>query len=194
MLEREKDRPSRLRRTSDGKIGDRMPAAIAGTGKLVVLSWVRDWSWGLPFLVLTIIAHVSAILWTAKMLVTYRRKAAKEASHFVIFVAFAALASAVYLAIEAAAWAVLYLWLGALPAWAPAMLYSLEAITSFGHAQIYLEDHWQLLGAIEAVNASSSLASRRRFSSPQSSRYGNSGGTEGRWSRFTSFGTSPRGL
>jgi hypothetical protein len=50
------------------------------------------------------------------------------------------------------AWAVLYLWLGALPAWAPAMLYSLEAITSFGHAQIYLADRWQLLGAIEAVN------------------------------------------
>ena len=86
------------------------------------------------------------------MLGTHRRTAAKKASHFVIFVAFAALASAVYLAIEAAAWAVLYLWLGALPAWAPAMLYSLEAITSFGHAQIYLADRWQLLGAIEAVN------------------------------------------
>jgi hypothetical protein len=86
------------------------------------------------------------------MLVTYRRMAASKASHFVIFVAFAALASAVYLAIEAAAWAFLYLWLGALPAWAPAMLYSLEAITSFGHAQIYLADRWQLLGAIEAVN------------------------------------------
>jgi hypothetical protein len=130
------------------------PAMIASGegGKRVVLSWVPDWSWGLPFLVLTVIAHVSAILWTAKMLVTYRRMAAKKASHFVIFVAFAALASAVYLAIEAAAWAVLYLWLGALPAWAPAMLYSLEAITSFGHAQIYLADRWQLLGAIEAVN------------------------------------------
>jgi len=86
------------------------------------------------------------------MLVTYRRMAGEKASHFVIFVAFAALASAVYLAIEAAAWALLYLWLGALPAWAPAMLYSLEAITSFGHAQIHLEDRWELLGAIEAVN------------------------------------------
>jgi hypothetical protein len=44
------------------------------------------------------------------------------------------------------------LWLGALPAWAPAMLYSLEAIASFGHARIYLADRWELLGAIEAVN------------------------------------------
>jgi hypothetical protein len=69
-----------------------------------------------------------------------------------VFVAIAALASAVYLAIEAAACAVLYLWLGALPAWAPAMLYSPEAITSFGHADVHLEEHWRLLGAIEAVN------------------------------------------
>ena len=118
----------------------------------MVPSWVPDWSWGLPLLVLTVVAHVSAIFWTAKMLGTYRRTAANKASHFVIFVAFAALASAVYLAIEAAAWAVLYLWLGALPAWALAMLYSLEAITSFGHADVHLEDRWRLLGAIEAVN------------------------------------------
>jgi hypothetical protein len=101
-----------------------------GEGKPLVLSWVPDWSWGLPLLVLTVVAHVSAIVWTAKMLGRYRRAAANKASHFVIFVALAALASAVYLAIEAAAWAVLYLWLGALPAWAPAMLYSLE---SLGH-------------------------------------------------------------
>jgi hypothetical protein len=32
------------------------------------------------------------------------------------------------------------------------MLYSLEAITSFGHADVYLEDRWRLLGAIESVN------------------------------------------
>ena len=32
------------------------------------------------------------------------------------------------------------------------MLYSLEAMTSYGHSAIYLEDRWRLLGAIEAVN------------------------------------------
>ena len=74
------------------------------------------------------------------------------ASLLVIFVGLAALASTVYLALEASAWAVLYLWVGALPAWTPAMLYSLRAITSYGHADVYLEDRWRLLGAIEAVN------------------------------------------
>lgn len=73
-------------------------------------------------------------------------------SRFVVFVALVALASAVYLGLEAAAWAGLYLWLGALPAWQAAMLYSLGAITSYGHAPIFLEDRWRLLGAIEAVN------------------------------------------
>ena len=82
----------------------------------------------------------------------YRGSDPREASRFVIFVALAALASAVYLALEAAAWAALYLWVGALPTWRAAMLYSLSAMTSYGHADVYLEDRWQLLGAIEAVN------------------------------------------
>ena len=33
-----------------------------------------------------------------------------------------------------------------------AKLYSVNAITSYGHADVYLEGRWQLLGAIEAVN------------------------------------------
>ena len=76
----------------------------------------------------------------------------RKASRFVIFVAVAALACAVYLALETAAWAGLYLWLGALPTWQAAMLYSLSAITAYGHPPIFLEDRWRLLGAIEAVN------------------------------------------
>jgi hypothetical protein len=116
------------------------------------LSWVSDWAWGLPLLVLIIVAHVLAILWTAKVLGKYRSSDRGSASRFVIFVAVAALACAVYLGLEAAAWAGLYLWLGALPDWQDAMLYSLGAITSYGHAPIFLADHWRLLGAIEAVN------------------------------------------
>ena len=116
------------------------------------MSWVPDWSWGLPLLVLTIVAHVSAIVLAAKALGKYRGSAASRASRFVVFVALAALASTDYLALEAAAWAGLYLWLGALPDWRDAMLYSLGAITSYGHADVFLEDRWRLLGAIEAVN------------------------------------------
>ena len=51
-----------------------------------------------------------------------------------------------------AAWGALRLWVCALAASRAAMLYSVSAITSYGHADVYLEDRWQLLGAIEAVN------------------------------------------
>ena len=54
--------------------------------------------------------------------------------------------------LEAAAWGVVYLWLGALPDAKSAMLYSLSAMTTYGHAGLYLEPHWQMMGAIEALN------------------------------------------
>ncbi len=116
------------------------------------MSWVPDWSWGLPLLVLTVVAHVSAIVWTAKMLGLAGVSLSRKSLRFVLFVGVAALACTVYLGLEAAAWAGLFLGLGALPDWHDAMLYSLGAITSYGHAPIFLDDRWRLLGAIEAVN------------------------------------------
>jgi hypothetical protein len=32
------------------------------------------------------------------------------------------------------------------------MLYSLSALTTYGHANIFLEDKWQMMGALEALN------------------------------------------
>jgi hypothetical protein len=32
------------------------------------------------------------------------------------------------------------------------MLYSLSAITSYGHASLFLKEHWQLMGALEALS------------------------------------------
>ena len=32
------------------------------------------------------------------------------------------------------------------------MLYSLSAITSYGHAPIFLDSDWQMMGALEALN------------------------------------------
>jgi hypothetical protein len=55
-------------------------------------------------------------------------------------------------AAEAAVWAGVYRWLGALPDQDTAMLYSLSAISSYGHAGLYLLPRWQLMGALEALN------------------------------------------
>ena len=32
------------------------------------------------------------------------------------------------------------------------MLYSINAMTSYGHTNLYLEDQWQMMGALEALN------------------------------------------
>jgi hypothetical protein len=49
-------------------------------------------------------------------------------------------------------WAAAYRLLGALPDNRSAMLYSLSAMTSYGHGTIFLDPHWQMMGALEALN------------------------------------------
>jgi hypothetical protein len=54
--------------------------------------------------------------------------------------------------IEGVAWAAAYLLLGAIPDAKSAMLYSLNAMTTYGHESVSLAPHWQLMGALEALN------------------------------------------
>jgi hypothetical protein len=54
--------------------------------------------------------------------------------------------------VEAIFWANAFRLLGALPDFKSALLYSLNAITSFGHTTLTLEPKWQLMGALEALN------------------------------------------
>ncbi len=42
--------------------------------------------------------------------------------------------------------------LGAVPDGKSAMLYSLNAMTTYGHESVSLEPHWQMMGALEALN------------------------------------------
>ena len=79
-------------------------------------------------------------------------KGVRTLGHFIVAIALTALGAALLHGLEAAAWAILYIWVGALPDAHAAMLYSLSAITSYGHSNIFLEDRWRLLGAIEAMN------------------------------------------
>ena len=49
-------------------------------------------------------------------------------------------------------WAIAYVFVGALRDFRSAMLYSMGAMTTYGHQSLYLEDKWRLLGTIEALN------------------------------------------
>jgi hypothetical protein len=55
-------------------------------------------------------------------------------------------------ALDAGIWAAAYRLLGTMPDYRSAMLYSLNAMTSYGHTNLALEGHWQLMGAMEALN------------------------------------------
>ena len=73
-------------------------------------------------------------------------------SAFLAVIGGAALRATVLHGLEASLWAVAYRGLGALPDGRSAMLYSLSAMTSYGHANLYLKDEWRLMGALEALN------------------------------------------
>jgi hypothetical protein len=54
--------------------------------------------------------------------------------------------------LEAAIWAVAYLWLGALNSLLDAMLFSVDSMATRGASGLVLPPHWQMMGALEAVD------------------------------------------
>jgi hypothetical protein len=72
--------------------------------------------------------------------------------HFVVVMGMTTLLATLLHAFEAGIWATAYRQLGALSNSKTAMLYSLSALTTYGHAELYLAPHWRLMGALEALN------------------------------------------
>ena len=68
---------------------------------------------------------------------------------FVLIVA-VALSLAVLHAIESVVWAVVYVWLGALPSPAAAVLYSVDSMTTRGSSGLLMAPQWRMMGATEA--------------------------------------------
>jgi hypothetical protein len=118
-------------------------------------AWSNNWGWGLPLIVLTVLVHAfglvvirDRIVLEMPLLLRARRSEFVLALLMIVSV----LLLTVLHAVEASAWASAYVILGARPDFASAMLYSLSAMTSYGHADVFLAKHWQLMGAIEALN------------------------------------------
>ena len=119
------------------------------------LAWWVDWAWGIPLILFTVVQHVcglGVIYQQAIRLSRNREVHRRPLPRFLVWLAVAALMATVLHGIEASAWAAAYVWLGALPDGRIAMLYSLGAMTSYGHVGVFLPDGWQLLGALEALN------------------------------------------
>jgi hypothetical protein len=118
-------------------------------------AWGADWAWGLPLIVLCVVFHAYA-LGLINQEVTSRLGGRQRSQYSPFFANFiiggTALAASILHAIEAGIWAVAYRFLGASMDTRSAMLYSLNALTSYGHADIHLSPHWAMMGALEALN------------------------------------------
>jgi hypothetical protein len=120
-----------------------------------IATWYADWAWGIPLIVLNVVIHVLGLgMIDAQIVgrVSSRMNRPDLTALFVMIMAVMTLMVTALHAVEGTVWAVAYLGVGALPDIRTAMLYSLGAITSYGHAQIFLDPHWQMLGALEALN------------------------------------------
>ena len=68
----------------------------------------------------------------------------------VILIVAVGLSLAVLHSIESIVWAVVYVWLGALPSPAAAALYSVDSMTTRGASGLFLAPQWRMMGAMEA--------------------------------------------
>jgi hypothetical protein len=108
-----------------------------------------------PFIVLTVLGHCAGLIFIHQNVVLRMQMTSSRRSRVGLIgkiVASAVLLLTLLHGIEAAGWAAAYVALGARPDFASAILYSLSAMTAYGHANIYLANHWELLGALEALN------------------------------------------
>ena len=119
------------------------------------LSWNGDWAWAIPLIVLNLVLHVVglALINTSMMRTLGPLRASRD--FFLVFVLImggAALSATLLHALEATIWAVAFQAVGAIHDGRDAMLYSLNAFTAYGHTTLTLAPHWQLMGALEALN------------------------------------------
>ena len=118
-------------------------------------AWDGNWAWGLPLIAVTVIFHViglGLINVRAVELITLVKGRRRFVFVFALVLGVTTILATVLIGAEAGIWAVAYRILGALPDNRSAMLYSLSAITTYGHAELFLLDRWKLLGALEALN------------------------------------------
>ncbi len=116
--------------------------------------WGADWAAGVPLIVVNVLMHIVGLGLIGSRAVrasgTIVRQ--KPITALLMVAGPTTLLATCLHGIEAGVWATAYVILRAFPDFRYAMLYSLNAMTSFGHTDLALKEPWQLLGALEALN------------------------------------------
>jgi hypothetical protein len=121
---------------------------------------LENWAWSLSLIALTITIHAGGVALMAFVTLDIRtrlerEKRLKSRQVFAIVIGLigsVGLLLAILHGIEAALWAAAYWWLGALKSVAEALLYSLDSISTRGASGLMLENHWRMMGALEAAD------------------------------------------
>src|SRR5215831_13268417 len=119
------------------------------------MPWRVDWAWSLPLIVMTVVIHIYGLgLINQSVESLLKRPAPRRFTvrFLALLMGPTALLVTCLHGVEGAVWASAYYVLGALPDRKSAMLYSLNAMTSYGHESSGLPSSWQLMGALEALN------------------------------------------
>lgn len=119
----------------------------------------RGWLWGLSLIVLTMAIHATAVVMLAfagmRIRVRLETRGLKVGSLIAIVICVVGaigLLLAVLHGIECVIWAAAYLWLGAIDSSMDALFYSLDSMSTRGASGLTLQRHWQMMGALEAVD------------------------------------------
>ena len=125
-----------------------------GIDPSTVVPWSADWMWSLPLSVITVVIHVIGLFLIRQRFDRMLLQAPRGRIRFLsmVFMAGTTVSVTILHGIEAGVWAIAFRLLGALPDKKSATLYSLNAMTTFGHSGTTLEGHWLMMGALEALN------------------------------------------
>jgi hypothetical protein len=117
-----------------------------------MIGWSANWAWGLPLIVFTVILHAYSLGLLNTEVTARLNKKARLLSAPSFLIGGTALSLTLLHGLEGIIWATAYRLLGASIDNKSAMLYSLNALTSYGHEELHLAPHWKMMGALEALN------------------------------------------
>jgi hypothetical protein len=121
-----------------------------------LVPWRNDWLWSIPLIIVTIVFHSYGLgLLSRGLRFLLKEEQNKRLSHpLSVFVVGGSSLCAIFLhGAEAWMWAVAYHLLGALGGdLKHAMLYSLSVMTTVGGTSLQLEQGWQLMWPLEALD------------------------------------------
>jgi len=118
-----------------------------------------SWGWGLSLIALTIAIHATAVVMLAFLGVKIRARLETRGRELwnliavlICMIVVIGMLLAVLHAIECGIWAAAYWWLGAFDSFKDALLYSVDSMSTRGASGLTLQRHWQMMGALEAVD------------------------------------------